>query len=247
MCSSDLTMDGWGSSPPDPARIREAGLDPDDPNLHLTQRLVGEIAGFPRHTSIHVGGFVISDGPLIDRAPVEPATMEGRTVIQWDKNDVDDLGFVKVDVLALGMLTAIRKCFAFMRTAHGVHHDLASVPTEDPAVYDMLCEADSIGVFQVESRAQQGMLPRLRPRAFYDLVVETAIVRPGPIQGGMVHPYLRRRSGQEPVDYVDERLRPILERTLGVPIFQEQVMAMAQAVGGFTGGEADKLRRAMGA
>jgi error-prone DNA polymerase len=240
-------MDGWGGKPPSVERIREAGLDPDDPGLALTQELVGQIQGFPRHTSIHVGGFVISDGPLIDRAPVEPATMAGRTVIQWDKNDVDDLGFVKVDLLSLGMLTAIRKCFGLMRTAHGVHHDLASVPREDPAVYDMLCEADSTGVFQVESRAQQGMLPRLRPRKFYDLVIETAIVRPGPIQGGMVHPYLRRRSGQDPVTYVDDRLRPILERTLGVPIFQEQVMAMAVAVGGFTPGEADALRRAMGA
>ncbi|MFN7144896.1 MAG: error-prone DNA polymerase, partial [Myxococcota bacterium] len=240
-------MDGWGSKPPSEERIREAGLDPADPALALTQSLVGEIQGFPRHTSIHVGGFVISDGPLIDRAPIEPATMEGRTVIQWDKNDVDDLGFVKVDVLALGMLTAIRKCFSFMRTAHATQHDLASVPREDAGVYDMLCEADSTGVFQVESRAQQGMLPRLRPRCFYDLVIETAIVRPGPIQGGMVHPYLRRRTGQEKVSYVDDRLRPILERTLGVPIFQEQVMAMAIAVGGFTPGEADALRRAMGA
>ncbi len=240
-------MDGWGGKPPSEERLREAGLDPADPALALTQSLVGEIQGFPRHTSIHVGGFVISDGPLVDRAPIEPATMEGRTVIQWDKNDVDDLGFVKVDLLSLGMLTAIRKCFTFMRTSHGVHHDLVSVPREDPGVYDMLCEADSTGVFQVESRAQQGMLPRLRPRRFYDLVIETAIVRPGPIQGGMVHPYLRRRSGQEEVTYVDERLRPILERTLGVPIFQEQVMAMAVAVGGFTPGEADALRRAMGA
>jgi error-prone DNA polymerase len=240
-------MDGWGGKPPSEERIREAGLDPADPAIGLTQGLVGELQGFPRHTSIHVGGFVISDGPLIDRAPVEPATMENRTVIQWDKNDVDDLGFVKVDLLSLGMLTAIRKCFQFMRSFHGVHHDLATVPREDPAVYDMLCEADSTGVFQVESRAQQGMLPRLRPRCFYDLVIETAIVRPGPIQGGMVHPYLRRRSGAEPVTYVDERLRPILARTLGVPIFQEQVMAMAIAVGGFTPGEADALRRAMGA
>ncbi|MFZ5476142.1 MAG: error-prone DNA polymerase [Myxococcota bacterium] len=239
-------MDYWGELL-DVARIREAGLDPSDPALELTRQLSKQIQGFPRHVSIHVGGFVISDAPLVDRAPVEPATMGGRTVIQWDKNDIDDLGFVKVDLLSLGMLTAIRKCFTFMRTFHGVHHDLATVPREDPAVYDMLCEADSTGVFQVESRAQQGMLPRLRPRKFYDLVIETAIVRPGPIQGGMVHPYLRRRSGEEEVAYVDERLRPILERTLGVPIFQEQVMAMAVAVGNFTAGEADALRRAMGA
>jgi error-prone DNA polymerase len=240
-------MEAWGGKPPSEERIREAGLDPTDPALALTQSLVGEIQGFPRHTSIHVGGFVISDGPLLDRAPIEPASMADRTVIQWDKNDIDDLGFVKVDLLSLGMLTAIRKCFGLMRTAHGVHHDLASVPREDPGVYDMLCEGDSTGVFQVESRAQQGMLPRLKPRCFYDLVIETAIVRPGPIQGGMVHPYLRRRTGQEQVTYVDERLRPILARTLGIPIFQEQVMAMAVAVGGFTPGEADALRRAMGA
>jgi len=237
----------WGRGAVTPEKLRDAGLDPMDRNLVWLAEMVEAIQGFPRHTSIHVGGFVISDGPLVDCAPVEPARMDGRTVLQWDKNDVDDLKFVKVDLLSLGMLTAIRKCFGFMRSFHGVNMDLSTVPREDGAVYDMLCQADSTGVFQVESRAQQSMLPRLKPRTFYDLVVETAIVRPGPIQGGMVHPYLRRRNGEEPVTYADERLRPILGRTLGVPIFQEQVMAMAVAVGGFTPGEADGLRRAMGA
>ncbi len=228
-------------------RLKEAGVEPGDPAVDNLIQLSTQIQGFPRHTSIHVGGFVISDDPLIDTAPVEPARMNARTVLQWDKNDIDDLGFVKVDLLALGMLTAIRKAFRLVQAWHGRVLDLTNVPPEDPAVYTMLGHADSIGVFQIESRAQQSMLPRLRPRNFYDLVVETAIVRPGPIQGGMVHPYLRRRSGEEPITYADERLRPILERTMGVPIFQEQVMAMAVAVGGFTPGEADQLRRAMGA
>ena len=240
-------LDSWGQLKEGNEVLVEAGLDPTDERVGLTMRLGREIQGFPRHTSIHVGGFVISDGPLVDRAPIEPATMPGRTVIQWDKDDIDELGFVKVDCLALGMLTAIRRCFDLMRAWHGVHHDLSTVPREDPAVYEMLGEADSIGVFQVESRAQQGMLPRLKPACFYDLVIEVSLVRPGPIQGGMVHPYLRRRQGLEPVEYADPRLIPILERTLGIPIFQEQVMAMAVAVGGFTPGEADGLRRAMGA
>ncbi len=228
-------------------RLKEAGIEPGDPAVGHLVDLATQIQGFPRHTSIHVGGFVISDDPLIDTAPIEPARMNARTVLQWDKNDVDDLGFVKVDLLALGMLTAIRKAFRMIQSWHGRVLDLTNVPAEDSAVYTMLGHADSIGVFQIESRAQQSMLPRLRPKNFYDLVVETAIVRPGPIQGGMVHPYLRRRSGEEPITYADERLRPILERTMGVPIFQEQVMAMAVAVGGFTPGEADQLRRAMGA
>ena len=240
-------LDSWGKLAEGDEVLKEAGLDPADGRVSLAMRLGREIQGFPRHTSIHVGGFVISDGPLVDRAPVEPATMAGRTVIQWDKDDIDELGFVKVDCLALGMLTAIRKCFDLVRASTGQHYDLGTVPREDPAVYAMLGEADSIGVFQVESRAQQGMLPRLKPKNFYDLVIEVSVVRPGPIQGGMVHPYLRRRQGLEEVEYADPRLLPILERTLGVPIFQEQVMAMAVAVGGFTPGEADQLRRAMGA
>ena len=240
-------LDSWGSLKEGTEVLTEAGLDPTDTRVGLAMQLGREIQGFPRHTSIHVGGFVISEDPLVNRAPIEPATMPGRTVIQWDKDDIDELGFVKVDCLALGMLSAIRKAFDLVRAHHGVHHDLSTVPREDPAVYEMLGEADSIGVFQVESRAQQGMLPRLKPRCFYDLVIEVSVVRPGPIQGGMVHPYLRRRQGLEEVEYADPRLVPILERTLGVPIFQEQVMAMAVAVGGFTPGEADGLRRAMGA
>jgi error-prone DNA polymerase len=227
--------------------VAEAGVDPSDPAVQDTLRLSAELKGFPRHLSIHVGGFTISDGPLVELVPIEPASMADRTVIQWDKYAVDDLNFVKVDLLALGMLTAIRKGFDLIRAHEGVDVNLATVPAEDPAVYDMFCRADTVGVFQIESRAQMSMLPRLKPRSFYDLVIEVAIVRPGPIQGGMVHPYLRRRSGEEPVTYVHPALEPILARTLGVPLFQEQVMQIAVAVGGFTPGEADELRRAMGA
>jgi len=233
---------------PEVARlVRDAGLDPGSAEVRATLAVASQLAGFPRHLSIHVGGFVIAADELIDLVPIEPASMDDRTVIQWDKYDVDALQFVKVDVLALGMLTAIRKGFELVERAGGPRYDLATVPAEDPAVYDMFCRADTVGVFQIESRAQMSMLPRLKPRCFYDLVIEVAIVRPGPIQGGMVHPYLRRRSGEEPVTYAHEALVPILERTLGVPLFQEQVMAMAVAVGGFTAGRADELRRAMGA
>ncbi|RME20268.1 MAG: DNA polymerase III subunit alpha [Deltaproteobacteria bacterium] len=230
-----------------PEQLRDAGMDPADRRVQLTVELTGQLAGLPRHVGIHVGGFAISDDPLIDLCPVEPATKEGRTVIQWDKDDIDVVGFVKVDFLSLGILTAIRKTFDLV-ARHWRHPlSLATVPAEDPAVYDMICKADTIGVFQIESRAQMSMLPRLKPRCWYDLVIEVSVVRPGPIQGGMVHPYLRRRNGEEPEEYAHEKLRPILERTLGVPIFQEQVMAMAVAVGGFTPGQADELRRAMGA
>jgi error-prone DNA polymerase len=227
--------------------VREAGLDPESDEVRGTLRVASALAGLPRHLSIHVGGFVIAAGSLGELVPIEPATMEGRTVLQWDKYDVEALDFVKVDVLGLGMLTAIRKAFDLVADAGGPDLDLATVPAEDPAVYDMFCRADTVGVFQIESRAQMSMLPRLKPRTFYDLVVEVAIVRPGPIQGGMVHPYLKRRNGDEPVTYAHPALVPILERTLGVPLFQEQVMAMAVAVGGFSPGEADRLRRAMGA
>jgi error-prone DNA polymerase len=227
--------------------VREAGLDPDSDEVRATLQVSASLSGFPRHVSIHVGGFVISARSLAELVPVEPATMEGRTVLQWDKYDVEALEFVKVDLLSLGMLTAIRKSFDLIEGEGGPTLDLATVPAEDPVVYDMFCRADTVGVFQIESRAQMSMLPRLKPRCFYDLVVEVAIVRPGPIQGGMVHPYLRRRSGDEPVTYAHPTLVPILERTLGVPLFQEQVMAMAVAVGGFTAGQADQLRRAMGA
>ncbi|MCB9684083.1 MAG: DNA polymerase III subunit alpha [Alphaproteobacteria bacterium] len=227
--------------------VREAGLDPASDPIRGTLQLSAELAGFPRHLSIHVGGFVIAAHALDELVPIEPATMEGRTVLQWDKYDVEALDFVKVDVLGLGMLTAIRKAFDLIEGVGGPELDLATVPAEDPEVYEMFCRADTVGVFQIESRAQMSMLPRLQPRCFYDLVVEVAIVRPGPIQGGMVHPYLRRRDKTDPITYAHPALVPILERTLGVPLFQEQVMAMAVAVGGFSAGEADRLRRAMGA
>jgi len=228
-------------------QAQEAGVDPSNPRVFATLERSREIQGFPRHTSIHVGGFVIAAENLRTRCPVEPASMKDRTVIQWDKDDVDAVGFIKVDVLALGMLTAIRKCFDLIRKTGGPDLHLANIPPEDPAVYRMLCKADTVGIFQVESRAQMSMLPRLKPTCFYDLVIEISIVRPGPIQGGMVHPYLNRRAGKEPVVYAHPALKPILERTLGVPIFQEQVMEMAMAVGDFTPGQADALRRAMGA
>ncbi|MGC6492130.1 MAG: error-prone DNA polymerase [Myxococcota bacterium] len=215
--------------------------------VQQTLEIAQQLVGLPRHVGVHSGGFVISNGPLIDLVPVEPATMEGRTVVQWDKYAIEALSFIKIDVLALGMLTAIRRSFDLIREATGRVIELHTVPREDPEVYAMFTAADTMGVFQIESRAQQSMLPRLAPACFYDLVVEVAIVRPGPIQGGMVHPYLRRRQQQEEVSYAHPDLEPILSRTLGVPLFQEQVMAMAVAVGGFTPGEADALRRAMGA
>lgn len=227
--------------------LREDGIEPSAPEIRMTLRMADALCGHPRHVGIHSGGFVISDTPLVELVPVEPASMEARTVVQWDKYGLEVLGFVKVDFLSLGMLTAIRRAFDLIVTAGGPRWELHSVPAEDPAVYQMFSEADTVGVFQIESRAQQSMLPRLRPRCFYDLVIEVAIVRPGPIQGGMIHPYLARRRGEEPVTYAHPAMQPILERTLGVPLFQEQVMAMAMAVGGFTAGEADALRRAMGA
>ncbi|MBU3673190.1 MAG: DNA polymerase III subunit alpha, partial [Sinobacteraceae bacterium] len=217
----------------------------------LLRELRESLCGFPRHLSQHVGGFVIARDSLEELVPVENAGMVGRTVIQWDKDDLDALGLLKVDVLALGMLTAIRRALVLVsqwRARHGAAPlALEQVPPEDPRVYDMLCAADSVGVFQIESRAQMAMLPRLRPRNFYDLVVEVAIVRPGPIQGDMVHPYLRRRSGEEPVSYPSEAVKSVLQRTLGVPIFQEQVMQLAIVAAGFSPGEADQLRRAMAA
>ena len=226
-------------------RVRELGLDPDEPVLAMTLRLAAELIGFPRHLSQHVGGFVITAGPLSEVVPVENAAMEDRTVIEWDKDDLDALGILKIDLLGLGMLTCIDKGLALLRRHHDLDFDLARVPAEDPAVYDMLCRADSIGVFQVESRAQMTMLPRLRPRDFYDLVVEVAIVRPGPIQGDMVHPYLRRRAGKEPVRFPSPELEAVLGKTLGVPLFQEQAMRIAIVAAGFTPSEADQLRRAM--
>ncbi len=235
-----------------PIRLREAGFDEHDVRVAMCLKMAHAIQGYPRHLSIHVGGFVLSATPLYEVAPVEPATMPGRTVVPWDKDDIDTLGFFKVDVLGLGMLSAIRRAMEFVAADGGLTSKtaidrLAEIPAEDPLVYDALCEADTVGVFQIESRAQMSMLPRLRPRSFYDLVIEVAIVRPGPIQGGMVHPFLRRRNGEEPAEPPHECLRPILDRTLGVPLFQEQVMQIAIVGAGYTGGEADQLRRDMAA
>ena len=226
-----------------PEVLTRFGLNPEDPAIKNTITLSNTIYGFPRHLSQHVGGFVISEGPLSEMVPIENAAMENRSVIEWDKDDVDAMGMLKIDVLGLGILTAIRKCLTIVNKNELLM--LHSIPAEDPAVYDMLCKADSIGVFQIESRAQMSMLPRLKPRCFYDLVIEVAIVRPGPIQGGMVHPFLRRRAGEEPVSYPDERVKKVLHRTLGVPIFQEQVMELSVVAAGFSPGEADNLRRAI--
>ena len=225
--------------------MREAGLDPADRRLRLTLHLTRMLVGFPRHLSQHVGGFVMARGRLDELVPIENATMEGRTVVQWEKDDLDELGIMKVDILALGMLSAIRRAFEFVERRYARTLTLASIPQEDAAVYEMLQRADSIGVFQVESRAQQSMLPRLKPKEFYDLVIEVAIVRPGPIQGDMVHPYLRRRQGKEPVVYPSRALEAVLKKTLGVPLFQEQAMQIAIIGAGFTPTEADQLRRAL--
>ena len=237
----------WDGREVQPARLREAGLDPDSPVIRRLLALVEQLLGFPRHLSQHVGGFVIAGEALSRLVPVENAAMAGRTVIQWDKDDLDELGILKVDILALGMLSAIRRSFDLLRQHTGRLLSLHTVPAEDPAVYAMISRAETMGVFQIESRAQMAMLPRLRPRCYYDLVIEVAIIRPGPIQGDMVHPYLRRRNGEEPVTYPSHEVRQVLQRTLGVPIFQEQVMQLAVVAAGFTPGEADQLRRAMAA
>lgn len=228
-------------------RCEQVGIAPDSPLGARLIESVDQIIGFPRHLSQHVGGMVITRGPLCELAPIENAAMEGRTILQWDKNDLDELGILKVDCLCLGMLTAIRKCFALIEQHAGRRLTLANIPAEDPRVYNMICQADTMGVFQIESRAQMSMLPRLRPRCFYDLVIEVAIVRPGPIQGQMVHPYLRRRNGEETPSYPNDEIRAVLDKTLGVPLFQEQAMRLAVVAAGFTPGEADQLRRAMGA
>jgi error-prone DNA polymerase len=233
--------------------VRQAGLDPSDPLLASVLELTQELIGFPRHLSQHVGGFVLTRGPLSEVVPIGNAAMEDRTVIEWDKDDLDALGLLKVDVLGLGMLTCIRKAFSLLKAHYGKDVALGTVPRDDPLVYDMLCRADSIGVFQVESRAQMNMLPRLKPRCFYDLVIEVAIVRPGPIQGDMVHPYLRRRCGEEPVDFPSphpdhgppDELYQVLGKTMGVPLFQEQAMRLAMVAAKFSGSEANELRRAM--
>ncbi|MCW8334706.1 error-prone DNA polymerase [Vibrio paucivorans] len=231
------------------AQIVELGLKPDSLKGEQFIQLVNEIMGFPRHLSQHVGGFVISSGPLYELVPVENASMNDRTVIQWDKDDLESLGLLKVDVLALGMLTAIRKCFTLVEQLEGRKLSIADITRQqdDPNVYGMIQRADTVGVFQIESRAQMSMLPRLKPACYYDLVIQIAIVRPGPIQGDMVHPFLKRRNGTEPVEYPSEDVREVLSRTMGVPIFQEQVIKIAMVAAGFSGGEADQLRRAMAA
>ncbi|MCL5778423.1 error-prone DNA polymerase [Limibaculum sp. FT325] len=236
---------GWSRESLTPRRLSEIGLDPADRRLTQTLALVEEIIGFPRHLSQHVGGFVITAGRLDELVPVENAAMEERTVIEWDKDDIDALGILKVDVLALGMLSCIRKSFDLIRGHLGRDYTLATLPPDCPQVYDMLCRADSLGVFQVESRAQMNFLPRMRPRSFYDLVIEVAIIRPGPIQGDMVHPYLRRRRGEEPVEFPSDELREVLGKTLGVPLFQEQAMRIAIVAAGFSADEADRLRRSL--
>jgi error-prone DNA polymerase len=241
------SMAWWDGRRIKPERLREAGFDPDNPVIRDLTGFVHELIGFPRHLSQHVGGFVIARERLSRLVPIENAAMESRTVIQWDKDDLDALGLLKVDVLALGMLSAIRRALDLINRYRGSALTMAAIPAEDPQTYEMICRADTIGVFQIESRAQMSMLPRLRPRTFYDLVIEVAIVRPGPIQGGMVHPYLRRRQKLEPVAYPSEAVRKVLERTLGVSIFQEQVMQLAVVAAGFTPGEADQLRRSMAA
>ena len=234
------------------ANSTEAGVDLTDPLMARTIKLAEQMIGMPRHLSQHVGGFILTEGPLSETVPIGNAAMPERSFIEWDKDDIDALGILKVDVLALGMLTCIRKCFGLLKNHYGITHDLASIPADDVATYDMLCRGDSVGVFQVESRAQMNMLPRLKPRRFYDLVIEVAIVRPGPIQGDMVHPYLRRRSGIEAEDYPSpapphdpDELRSILSRTCGVPIFQEQAMKIAMVAAEFSSKEANALRKAM--
>jgi error-prone DNA polymerase len=228
-------------------RCRMSGFDPQSQLGRQLLGFVGELVGFPRHLGQHVGGMVITNGPLCELVPIENASMPGRTVIEWDKDDLDELGILKVDCLALGMLTAIHKSFELVRQHHGRELTLANIPEGDHDVYAMICRADTTGVFQIESRAQMSMLPRLRPNCFYDLVIEVAIVRPGPIQGDMVHPYLRRRAKEEPVTYPNDEIREVLHKTLGVPLFQEQAMRLAVVAAGFTPGEADQLRRAMAA
>ena len=235
----------WGENLEE--QLADAEVDRADPKVQLLVELAGKLIGFPRHLSQHVGGFVISQGPLTHLVPIENAAMVDRTIIQWEKNDLEALGLLKIDVLALGMLSAVRKCLDLVSDYSDEPLTIQNIPAEDPAVYDMMCAADTIGVFQIESRAQMSMLPRLKPRCYYDLVIQIAIVRPGPIQGEMVHPYLNRRSGREAISYPSEAVRSVLERTLGVPIFQEQVMQLAMVAAGFSGGEADGLRRAMAA
>jgi error-prone DNA polymerase len=242
-------LDWWHSGKLAGPQLKQAGLDPEDYTIRLLVGLTGELLGFPRHLSQHVGGMVMTRGPLCELVPIENASMEDRTVIEWDKDDIDALGILKVDVLALGMLTAIAKAIKQINefSLWPKFLELHTIPPEDPGVYDMICDADTVGVFQIESRAQMSMLPRLKPREFYDLVIEVAIVRPGPIQGDMVHPYLRRREGLEAVEFPKPELKAVLGKTLGVPLFQEQAMKVVMVAAGFSAGGADQLRRAMAA
>ena len=242
-----LTKTIWGSSSKGAHdnMMRQSGIHPDEPRLKAVLDIAGELTGFPRHLSQHVGGFVITRGPLCELSPIANAAMADRTTIEWDKDDIDALGILKVDILALGMLTCIRKALDELRTHKNIDYDLATLPKEDRATYRMLEKADSIGTFQVESRAQMSMLPRLKPQSIYDLTIQVAIVRPGPIQGGMVHPFLQRRMGREKVEYPSPELEAVLKRTCGMPLFQEQAMLIAIVAAGYSGGEADNLRRAM--
>ncbi|MGH9554609.1 MAG: error-prone DNA polymerase, partial [Terriglobales bacterium] len=242
-------LDSWEYQDPTdtaPRQFRDAGFDLEHPRMKKFLELFLSVRDLPRHLGQHSGGMVICEGELDAVVPLEPATMPGRVVVQWDKEDCADLGIIKVDLLGLGMMAAIGECIELIRTGHGEEVDLAHLPPDDPAVYEALQRADTVGMFQVESRAQMSCLPRLRPKTFYDIVVEVAIIRPGPIAGRMVHPYLRRRQGREPVVYPHPSLEPVLERTLGVPIFQEQLLRMAMIAAGFTGGQAEELRRALG-
>ena len=236
---------GWSTEGVEPKHAEELNLNLADRRLRLALELARQLIGTPRHLSQHPGGFVLTKDRLDELVPLEPAAMKDRQVIEWDKDDIDALKFMKVDILALGMLSCMKRCFDLLATHKGIDLDLATIPAEDPRTYAMIRKADTIGVFQIESRAQMAMLPRIKPRTFYDLVIEVAIVRPGPIQGDMVHPYLRRREGKEPVDYPTPELEAVLGKTLGVPLFQEQAMRVAIECAGFTAGEADQLRRAM--
>jgi error-prone DNA polymerase len=239
------SMSWWDRQADLQALFQQQGGDSQGQIAEHFFKLLNEILGFPRHLSQHVGGFIITKSPVSTLVPVENASMAERTVIQWDKYDIEALGLLKIDILALGMLSAVHRCFDLVRDHQQINLTMQSIPKDDPATYNMLCVADSVGVFQIESRAQMAMLPRLKPRCFYDLVIEIAIVRPGPIQGGMVHPYLRRRQGLETVDYPSQEIKSVLERTLGIPVFQEQVIRLAMVAAGFSGGQADQLRRAM--
>ena len=227
--------------------LEAAGWSSEAPAVRHLLRLVREIQGFPRHSSIHPGGFILGEEPVSHLVPVENAAMEGRTVIQWNKDDIEAMGLFKVDLLGLGALTQLDLCCRYLRQTRGIQISLATIPPDDPETFAMIRRAETVGVFQIESRAQMAMLPRLRPRNYYDLVIEVSIVRPGPIAGGMVHPYLRRREGLEPIEFPHPSLRPVLKKTLGIPLFQEQVMRLAVVAGDYTPGEADQLRRDMGA